>query len=195
MQYVYNVHVIFVNYYTTNISELFHLSNIKSVLFHHSGRNNYIYLIMRGEEIKKKRNELNLTQEELGRILGVSKRTIINYEKGKIIPDSKIELLHNFIHGNKANDQINVGSNIGNIAGNNFVQVTLPDKGTQKIIKPDGTIEITSAALNDQSYTDSSTNNRLREKIEDMERLIKSLQDTIKAKDETIEILRSQITK
>lgn len=150
---------------------------------------------MRGEEIKKKRNELKLTQEELGKILGVDKRTIINYEKGGIIPDSKSELLHNFIKGNKANNQINVASNIGNIAGNNLIQVTLPDQGTQKIIKPDGTVEISSTALINQGNIDSSTNDRLKEKIEDMERLIKSLQDTIKAKDETIEILRSQLKK
>ncbi|MDR1716364.1 MAG: hypothetical protein LBS20_11005 [Prevotella sp.] len=31
------------------------------------------------------------------------------------------------------------GHNSGNIAGGNITQITLPEKGTQKIIKPDGT--------------------------------------------------------
>lgn len=48
---------------------------------------------MRAEEIKKKRKELGLTQDELGKLIGVSKNTILNYEKGKVIPDSKITIL------------------------------------------------------------------------------------------------------
>lgn len=48
---------------------------------------------MSGEDIKKKRKELGLTQEELARLIGVSKNTILNYEKGRVIPDSKISIL------------------------------------------------------------------------------------------------------
>lgn len=44
-------------------------------------------------EIKENRKKLGLTQEELGKKLGVSKRTIINYEKGEIIPDTKLDIL------------------------------------------------------------------------------------------------------
>lgn len=55
---------------------------------------------MNGIEIKQKRKQLKLTQEELGKLLGVSKRTIINYEKGEIIPETKSELLHNILNGN-----------------------------------------------------------------------------------------------
>lgn len=150
---------------------------------------------MNGEEILKKRTELKLTQNELAEILGVSLRTVQNYEAGKVIPSSKDAIIRSFLNSDIPGNVINGDNNVGNFAGKNLIQVTLPNQGTQKIIKPDGTIEITSTALNDQSCTDFSTNDRLREKIEDMERLIKSLQDTIKAKDETIEILRSQITK
>lgn len=152
---------------------------------------------MRGEDIKKKRNELNLTQEELARILGVTKRTIINYEKGGVIPDSRSEILHSFINGDNIGNMINVDSNHGNIAGNNIIQVSLPTEGTQKIIKPDGTVEITTTTLRDQDRADGSLsiNTRMREKLEDMERLIESLHSTIKAKDETIEILKSQLNK
>lgn len=37
--------------------------------------------------IQEKRKEKNLTQQSLGEILGVTDRTIINWEKGKCIPD------------------------------------------------------------------------------------------------------------
>lgn len=83
----------------------------------------------------------------------------------------------------------------GQFVGGNNISVSLPSSGTQKIINADGSVEISSTAPNNQYEVDSSTNNRLKEKIVDMERLIKSLQDTIKAKDETIEILRSQLNK
>ena len=40
-----------------------------------------------GNFISKKRKEKNLTQQSLGDILGVTDRTIINWEKGKCMPD------------------------------------------------------------------------------------------------------------
>ncbi len=49
---------------------------------------------MTGDYIRQKRKKLGLTQDQLAKKLGVSKRTIINYEKGEKIPDSKSELLH-----------------------------------------------------------------------------------------------------
>lgn len=44
-------------------------------------------------DVKKIRNNLNLTQEELAKRIGVSRNTIVNYEKGGVIPDSKSEIL------------------------------------------------------------------------------------------------------
>ena len=44
-------------------------------------------------DVKKIRNSLNLTQEELAKRIGVSRNTIVNYEKGGVIPDSKSEIL------------------------------------------------------------------------------------------------------
>lgn len=49
---------------------------------------------MNSIELRKNRRRLNLTQEELGKLIGVSKRTIINYEKGEIIPETKSAILH-----------------------------------------------------------------------------------------------------
>lgn len=43
--------------------------------------------------ILKIRNNLGLTQEEFGNLIGVDRRTIINYEQGRKIPTSKIKQL------------------------------------------------------------------------------------------------------
>ncbi|GAB1462212.1 helix-turn-helix domain-containing protein [Pedobacter sp.] len=40
------------------------------------------------------RKSLKLTQEQLAELIGVSKRTIVNYEKGEVIPQSKSAILH-----------------------------------------------------------------------------------------------------
>ena len=42
-----------------------------------------------GEKLRKARKEKRLTQEELGRLTGVSKRTIVNYESGNIYPKGR----------------------------------------------------------------------------------------------------------
>ena len=52
---------------------------------------------MTGDRIRINRKKLGLTQDQLAKKLGVSKRTIINYEKGETIPDSKSELLHQIL--------------------------------------------------------------------------------------------------
>lgn len=44
-------------------------------------------------DIEKLRNLLNLTQETFASRLGVSARTIQNWEKGKVIPKSKLAML------------------------------------------------------------------------------------------------------
>jgi len=51
------------------------------------------------EEIVKYRETKGLSQEALATILGVSKNTIYNYEKGEKIPDSKIQILYKTING------------------------------------------------------------------------------------------------
>lgn len=42
-----------------------------------------------GDKIKELRKKNNLTQEALGNLIGVSKRTIINYEKGISYPQDR----------------------------------------------------------------------------------------------------------
>lgn len=58
---------------------------------------------MNALELKENRKKMKLTQEELASKLGVDRRTILNYEKGEVIPESKVKLLH--IIFNQANDE------------------------------------------------------------------------------------------
>ncbi len=48
---------------------------------------------MNGLDVVKIRKNLNLTQVEFGKLIGVDKRTIVNYEQGKVIPKTKASLL------------------------------------------------------------------------------------------------------
>ena len=48
---------------------------------------------MDGLEIKKHRKRLGLTQEKLAKMIGVSSKTIVNYEGGGVIPESKKDIL------------------------------------------------------------------------------------------------------
>lgn len=55
---------------------------------------------MNAEEIRKRRKILKMTQTELSKRLGVSLKTIQNYEAGEVIPDSKKELLRTVLYEN-----------------------------------------------------------------------------------------------
>jgi transcriptional regulator with XRE-family HTH domain len=52
---------------------------------------------MKDLNIKDLRNEKGFSQSELARRIGVSRQTIVNYEKGEVIPESKKELLYNIL--------------------------------------------------------------------------------------------------
>lgn len=95
-------------------------------------------------------------------------------------------------------DNLNISG--GNKDVNNNISISLPEKGTQKIIDPDGTVTI--------ENTSSSVQNNLNEidmlnqRIQYLERIvsgheatIKSLETTIKSKDDLICILRGSLDK
>lgn len=44
-------------------------------------------------EIREIRKRNNITQEELAKKLGVSRNTVVSYERGAVIPESKLVLL------------------------------------------------------------------------------------------------------
>ena len=62
---------------------------------------------MNGLEIKKNRKKLGLTQLELAKLIGVSKNTVLNYEKGSVIPESKIAILGKILNDSDAKSNIN----------------------------------------------------------------------------------------
>ena len=53
---------------------------------------------MNSLDIKKLRIKLGVTQKELALLTGNSERTIINYEKGKVIPKTKHAIFHNLLN-------------------------------------------------------------------------------------------------
>lgn len=63
-------------------------------------------------EIKEKRKELGLTQNELAKKIGVSVSTIVNYENGKIIPESKKEILNDILCANSKKQKVFISYSI-----------------------------------------------------------------------------------
>jgi hypothetical protein len=85
---------------------------------------------MEGLQIKQRREELGLTQKELGDLIGASRETIINYEKGRPIPKSKSEILHKVLEPAAAYNKIvnseevvSVTDDFENKNGNRFIQL------------------------------------------------------------------------
>ena len=54
--------------------------------------------------LKRIRNEKNISQEELAKMVGVSRQTIISIEKGQFCPTSKLALLICIALGKKFED-------------------------------------------------------------------------------------------
>ncbi|MDU1906437.1 MAG: hypothetical protein E6772_16830 [Dysgonomonas sp.] len=79
----------------------------------------------------------------------------------------------------KTESSISVGdNNSSNVATGNIVQVTIPEEGKQKIIKPDGTVKI--EAISPHENGDHNESNQSdKETIKLQTQLIQSLQDQI----------------
>ena len=87
--------------------------------------------------------------------------------------------------GNMINSGMIIGENKGNAAQNisgNMVNVTMPESGTQKIIKPTGEVEIHRTEPSEHS----EEINKLKQRIQDLERIIAEKDETIQSKDDTI---------
>ena len=59
---------------------------------------------MNALEVREGRKKLGLTQAQLAKKLGVSVKTISNYENGEVIPESKTDLLHSILSNNTLNE-------------------------------------------------------------------------------------------
>jgi hypothetical protein len=77
--------------------------------------------------------------------------------------------------------------NGGNVGVGNTVNVTLPESGTQKIIKPDGSVELTSIGSN------GDASDKLQRENEALKEKISHLMDNMQLKDELIASLRDTI--
>ena len=72
-------------------------------------------LIMNGMETREFREKFGLSQERFAKILGVTTRTVQNWEAGGTIPQSKQEILHEI----SLNPQLYIGGEQSNINGTN----------------------------------------------------------------------------
>ena len=81
-----------------NISNIAYYIQIKHVIFLNYFNINFKTLKMNALEIKTNLKKLGLNQDELAKRLGVSVKTISNYENGEVIPESKKELLHKILN-------------------------------------------------------------------------------------------------
>ena len=84
---------------------------------------------MDAQEIRQKREGLGLTQKELADLIGASRETIINYEKGKPIPKSKSEILRKVLEPGSVYDKevkgevVKISDNFENKNGNKFIEL------------------------------------------------------------------------
>lgn len=85
---------------------------------------------MEGTEIRERREKLGLTQKELADMVGASRETIINYEKGRPIPKSKLDILNRVLVENsayakpiKGQEVVKIGDNFENKNGNQFIEL------------------------------------------------------------------------
>lgn len=75
---------------------------------------------MNALDVKKIREELYLTQQKFAKEIGVDRRTIANWEQGKLIPESKIKLLKLISLGNSA-EMVSASPIEKNEAGNQTI--------------------------------------------------------------------------
>lgn len=115
-------------------------------------------MIISGLEIKQSREKLGLTQKELADLIGSSRETIINYEKGKPIPKSKSEILHRVLepdsvyHLSVAHNSVKpLSEDFENKNGNKFIE--LPN-GQYYMLMPLAEFKIQAGFLSSYQDTD-----------------------------------------
>lgn len=115
---------------------------------------------------KMLKGQLNITPKTIKKIVnatGVSNDWLSNGDGEMLSPQSN-------------NVTINGNENQNNIGGQN-IKISLPETGTQKIIKPDGTVEVHSMGKNiDNSNNTDKFIELLKKKDEQIDRLITLLE-------------------
>lgn len=168
---------------------------------------------MNALNITSLRKSLGMNQKEFGDKIGIAQSYLSEIERGKkpLLEDlynNIVRLFGDDVVSQHFSDNIAIGDNnksFGSIGNNskstlnnvgNTVSVTMPESGTQKIIKPTGEVEIHRLDPSDKSNSEEL--DRLKQRIQDLERIIaekdatiQSKDDTIKTKDELISFLRA----
>lgn len=147
------------------------------------------------------RKSLGMNQKEFGDKIGIAQSYLSEIERGKkpLLEDlynNIVRLFGDDIVSQHSSDNIAIGDNnksFGSIGNNskstlnnvgNTVSVTMPESGTQKIIKPTGEVEIHRLDPSDKSNSEEL--DRLKQRIQDLERIIAEKDATIQSKDDTI---------
>lgn len=150
---------------------------------------------MKGDDIKKMRSLIGLTQEELAQKMGVTRNTIVNYEKGGVIPPAKQKLLSGVLSEVKGGVFRNTGIvNTGHIGGDN---ITIADPSAKKI--KGGTRVEVNRDVSAENYP--QTIDSLKTRIADLEsalefqkseyeRIVGTLERVIEAKNDLINALK-----
>lgn len=147
-----------------------------------------------------------VTPYMIGRDTKVSKVSVGNYLKGTIPGIGNISILADYlgvnvkwliegegemlkspniiVNSNQGNGNIIGNNNRGNVGMGNVVHVSLPETGTQKIIKPSGEVRVTAAESN------ASTSDELK----DLKTEIQHLNAMIAMKDDLIANLKTSMT-
>ncbi|WP_052356396.1 helix-turn-helix domain-containing protein [Bacteroides timonensis] len=159
------------------------------------------------ERIKELIAQKEMSETSFSKLIGVSQRTLNNYMNGRTpsleiidailsaFPEVSAEWLlrgegnmlksnNNLIGSNQGNDNTIEYNNGGNVGVGNTVNVSLPEAGTQKIISPDGKVEINQF---------NSSVKELEHKIEMLETEVSHLNNNIETKDKLIASLERTI--
>lgn len=112
---------------------------------------------MNALDIKENRKKLKLTQEELAKLLGVSKRTVINYEKGEVIPETKSELLRKIFSEseNEIPRKVKYINDVVVLNTDEEIEVFRNKNGINFYLYPDDSIKIEVPVLPFEAYASS----------------------------------------
>ena len=119
-------------------------------------------LIMNGIETKELREKFGLSQERFAKLLGVTARTVQNWEAGGTIPQTKQELLHEM----SINPQLYFGGEQQNVNGANTTTTTTNNHTTNNYGECDG-------------CTDNGIVDKLIDEIAEQRKLVAKSQEQI----------------
>lgn len=173
-----------------------------------------------GERIKMIISQFCKSKADFARKVGESPQTVNNWvsrDNGMNVLNKVIEAFpevnsdwlmtghgtivngdYNINNGNLSDSIIGNSNSIDNSKNTmnnsgNTVNVTMPESGTQKIIKSTGEVEIQRLDPSDKS--NSGELDRLQQRIQDLERIISEKDVTIKSKDDLICVLKDMLNR